>query len=143
MTSPYGEQVKAWEPSVALHLQILFSPFWVWRDHQGAMRFIEPQDLDLDQLRHVMWAKILYWLFITLAGWLFVFYPLLRRSYRSRWIAFVTVVVGTGFLVHHLIDTATTYEGYYHMGIGGYLLIAAYMSFATYICLDIRPTSVP
>src|SRR5688572_16664618 len=135
MTSEYGEQVKAWEPSIAVHFQILLSPLWEWRDYQAAVRITEGEDHG--QLWHDMWAKILHWLFITFAGWLFIFYPLLRPSCCCRWIAFVTVVVGTGFLIHHLIDVATTYKGYYHMGIGGYLLIAAYVLFATYICLDI------
>jgi hypothetical protein len=132
MTSQHGEHVKAWEPAISIHLQILFSPVIEWFDYQS---FIPISDLP-DQIWSDMWSHIFYWLSITATGWLFLLYPALRRWPAVRWPAFGISVLGLAFLIHHLYDWATIYEPYFHLGTGGYFLVSAYLAFATYICMD-------
>lgn len=138
MTSHFGEQVKVWEPSIALHLRILFSPLLEWHNYQS---FIADSELS-DSIWTDMWKNIIYWLPITLTGWLFLLYPSLRRLRNSklrrgvRYFALVTTALGSGLLIHHLIHWATIYDGYYHMGSGGYFLISAYLSLVFLISID-------
>jgi hypothetical protein len=140
MTSQFGEHVKSLEPSVALHLRILFSPLMEWLDYQS---FTRNSDLPNAEAWAGMWKNISYWLPITLTGWLFLVYPALQKlkslsvRRRARYFALVTTIVGTGILIHHLIRWATIYDGYYHMGSGGYFLMSAYLLVALLILTDI------
>ena len=140
MTSQLGEHVKAWEPSIALHFRILFSPLIEWFDYREFISMSErPDGLLAD-----MWRHISYWLPITLTGWLFLTYPALQRLRGSalrrfaRYSALLTTALGTGFLIHHLIGWATIYDGFYHMGGGGYFLMAAYFLLTLLIFFDIN-----
>jgi hypothetical protein len=132
MTSQYGEHVKEWEPTIAIHFQILFSPLIEWFDYRS---FITSSDLP-DEIWSEMWLHIFYWLSITATGWLFLLYPILRRWPAVRWPAFGVSILGLAFLIHHLYEWATLYEPYFHLGAGGYFLVSAYFAFAAYICMD-------
>ena len=145
MTSQFGEQVKNWEPALSLHLQIFLSPISEWLNYQVCLSSLKPDEAMLglpDECRSDMWRNIIYWLPITLTGWLFLGYPLLRRlrqlpmRRRVRYCALFTSAGGTVLLTNHLVRWATLYTGYYHMGSGGYFLMSAYLLLSLVILID-------
>jgi hypothetical protein len=141
MSSDLGEQVKAWEPAIALHVRILFAPVIEVLDGLSTLSSIAFSDRG--EFWNQMFRQVAYWLPITLAGWLLLLYPLARqltsppaRRYL-RLIALVIAVIGAGLLVHHLLRWATLYEGQYHMGIGGYFLMLAFLAQCALLLTDI------
>jgi hypothetical protein len=145
MSSDLGEQVKVWEPAMALHMRILFAPVIQVVDGLDFLNSVEFRDRG--ELWNQMFWQMAYWLPMTLAGWLMLLYPLVHRvtSLRARrylhLIALVIAVTGTGLLVHHLLRWATLYEGYFHMGIGGYFVMGAFFSLCALMVFDAIETS--
>jgi hypothetical protein len=142
MSSQLGEQVVAWEPAINLHFRVLLAPALQTLD---ALSFLS--SLGTDDERHALWAQtfyhIAYWLPITLAGWLMLLYPLVYRSTQTptrrylRWMAWMTAMIGTGLLAHHLVHWATLYAGYYHMGLGGYFAMLAFSALSSLLLCDV------
>jgi hypothetical protein len=145
MSSHLGEQVKAWEPPIALHLRIFFAPLIEVLD--GLAGVGEINDRDLKEYWRVIYAQIAYWLPITLAGWLMLLYPLvnyLRKRIASKSIrraaqscALVIAIAGTAFVTHHLYRWATLYEGHYHMGTGGYFVMLSFAALCALMLHDL------
>jgi cation transport ATPase len=145
MSSHLGETVKAWEPAIKLHVRVLFAPVIDLLDGFSFANSIEA--------RHEteMWTQVFYdiayWLPITLSGWLMLLYPLVnylskritnqtrRRSFQIS--TLMISVIGTSFLMHHLFHWATLYEGYYHMGIGGYFVMLAFLALCALVLNDV------
>jgi hypothetical protein len=145
MSSHLGEQVKAWEPPISLHLRIFFAPLIDVLDAFGGVS--EVNERELGEYWTYVLEKMAYWLPITLAGWLMLLYvpvnylttripkPALRRSVQTTMLLFA--IAGTALLTHHLLDWATLYEGQYHMGIGGYFVILAFAALCTLLLHDL------
>jgi hypothetical protein len=131
MSSDLGEQVKVWEPAMALHMRILFAPAIEILDGFSFLDSIAIGER-AELWNQVLW-QVAYWLPITFTGWLLLLYPLAHRlsSPPARrylcLVALVIALIGTGLLVRHLLRWAMLYEGYYHMGIGGYFVMLAFV----------------
>jgi hypothetical protein len=142
MSSQLGEQVVAWEPAINLHFRVLLAPAMEIMDTLGFL-----SSLGTDGERQTLWVQalhqIVYWLPITLAGWLMLLYPLVYQSTLTparrylRWTALLIAVTGTGLLAHHLVHWATLYAGYYHMGMGGYFAMLAFGALCALLLCDV------
>ena len=147
MTSWHGEEVELWTPPAATHWLLALEPTIRVIDYCSAKK--DPNDHgdgfeagQAESIRRAFYSTpAAYGWFIIVASVLIVPWAwirpitnaLLRRCLRiAGWILLAAVPLLTLDFYRH----ATTYEGYFHLGLGAYLIVTAYLFIGSSLLLQ-------
>jgi len=138
MTGQFGENVKVWCSPGGTHLKLALEPVaQVWEcifcevppDAHGDSRE-DCQRAYLGQALYFLpascgWFSI--WLSVVLMPWFWIRPIVNGRVRRFLWIAGVVMLVAVPLLAREYYHWATVYKGYFHLGLGAYLVVLAYV----------------
>jgi hypothetical protein len=147
MTSSQGEQVEIWTSPIYTHLNVALGPGLNFFDYCTARK--DPtargdgfESAQANSLRSAFyslpascgWFAILVSVVVVPWGWV---RPITMAPLRrAQQIAGGLLLVCTPLLAIDFYHDATVYEGYFHLGVGAYLIVVAYLFLGSTLLLQ-------
>jgi hypothetical protein len=152
MTSPDGQAVAAWSAAQSTHLRLALNPLLHGLTYLDAA-LLEPEDYGYgqgggdgyesycaDTLKAFIFSIPVSIAWFMALGSLFCWMSKTIFSWRVMALGGVALLVAVPILVSDFYRDATSYQGYFHLGLGVYLIVASFLMLGVGLLLLVAHT---